>query len=85
VAQHPKFYFTFAPGEICRLSDDSSKLIIRFYDFSECLISKDSLYKIDRAKFESDVASIIEIENYWKGHPVLAYNINSKRYEWGKI
>lgn len=85
VAQHPKFTFAYAPGEVCRLPSDTSKLIIRFYDFSECLVSKEGIYRLNpRAKFENDVANIIQIENYWVGRNVLAYNSNTQGYEWGK-
>jgi len=84
IAQHPKFSFAYAPGEICRLPSDTSKLIIRFYDFSECLVNKNDTYKLaPREKFEHDVASIIQLENYWIGRNVLAFNTNTQAYEWG--
>lgn len=85
VAQHPKFTFAYAPGEICRLPSDTSKLIVRFYDFAECLVSKDGIYKLaPREKFERDVAAIIHIENYWVGRNVMAFNTHNRAYEWGQ-
>lgn len=86
VAQHPKYTFAYAPGEVCRLPSDTSKLIVRFYDFAECLVSKDGIYRLEpRAKFESDVAKIIQTENYWVGRNVLAFNVNNRAYEWGSF
>lgn len=85
VAQHPKFSFAFAPGEICRLPNDTSKLIVRFYDFAECLVDKSNVYRVaSRTKFEHDVADIIRIENFWVGRNVFAFNTNTRAYEWGK-
>lgn len=85
VAQHPKFSFAYAPGEVCRLPSDTSKLIVRFYDFAECLVAKEGVYRfVPRAKFEADCADIIQIENYWVGKNVLAFNSTNREYEWGK-
>lgn len=85
VAQHPKFSFAYAPGEVCRLPSDTSKLIVRFYDFAECLVAKEGIYRlVPRAKFEADCTDIIQIENYWVGKNVLAFNSTNREYEWGK-
>lgn len=85
MAEHPKFKFVYAPGEIRRLDRYQNKIIIRFYDFSECLIEQRKIYTINRDKFESDINSIIRLENAWIGHKVLTYNFYTKSYDWGKI
>ncbi|RNA18473.1 von Willebrand factor A domain-containing 3B-like [Brachionus plicatilis] len=85
LAEHPKFRFAYAPGEIRRLDQRQHKYIVRFYDFSECLIEKHNLYKISREKFEYDIDSIIRLEKCWIGHEVLSYNHYTTKYEWGMI
>ncbi|CAF0714125.1 unnamed protein product [Brachionus calyciflorus] len=85
LAKHPKFRFVFAPGEIRRLDKYQNKLIIRFYDYSECLIEIVNIYKISREKFEFDINSVIKLENAWIGHEVFAYNFYTRSYDWGRI
>jgi hypothetical protein len=76
----------YAPGQITKLSaDDSSKLIVRFYDFSESLINKSDIYTLNKSKYQHDIDHIKYVEVQWFGQRVLAYNFFTKSYEWGEI
>jgi hypothetical protein len=80
---HPHYEFSYAPGQIIQISNDSSKFLIRFYDFVENVIFKEEVYKLPRIKFQLDVDSIIELEKRWIGQTVVARNNISKAYELG--
>jgi hypothetical protein len=87
VARHPVFYFAYAPGQVVRQSnEDSSKLIIRFADFTEHSIERGEMHKIDKWKFQYDIDSIKNIESKWVGNAqCLAYNFDTKSAEPGKF
>lgn len=85
VALHPHYEFSYAPGQIVKVSSDMTKLIVKFYDFVEAVVLRNECYKLPRVKFQYDIDKIIELEKRWIGQTVVARNNYSNVYELGKI
>lgn len=85
VALHPEYAFSYAPGQIVKVADDLTKVVVRFYDFVEAVVFREDVYKLNRLKFERDVNAIIELEKRWVGQTVVARNNYSNVYELGKV
>lgn len=85
MALHPKYEFSYAPGQIVRVSSDMNKLLVKFYDFEEAVIVRNEVYKLPRLKFQLDVTNIINLEKRWVGQPVVARNNFTNVYELGTL
>lgn len=84
VALHPQYEYSYAPGQLVEVSHDRKRILVRFYDYSESVVSKEEVYKVSRAKFQSDVNMIIQLERKWIGQVVVARNDHTRTYEYGK-
>lgn len=85
VALHPKYDFSYAPGQIVRVSSDMSKLLVKFYDYEESVVVRNEVYKLPRLKYQLDVTNIINLEKRWIGQTVVARNNFSNVYELGNL
>ena len=85
VALHPKYEFSYAPGQIVRVSSDMSKLLVKFYDYEESVVVRNEVYKLPRLKYQLDVTNIINLEKRWIGQTVIARNTYSNVYEIGNL
>ena len=85
VALHPKYDFSYAPGQIVRVSSDMSKLLVKFYDYEESVVVRNEVYKLPRLKYQLDVTNIINLEKRWIGQTVVARNNFSNVYEPGNL
>jgi hypothetical protein len=85
VALHPQYEFSYAPGQIVKISSDSTKILVKFYDFLESVVFRKEVFKLHRIKFQLDVNAIINLEKRWIGETVVARNNYTKVYELGKI
>lgn len=83
VALHPQYEFSYAPGQIVKISSDSTKLLIKFYDYLETVVYRKEVFKLPRIKFQLDVNNIINLEKKWIGETVVARNNYTKVYELG--
>lgn len=84
VALHPEYEFSYAPGQINKISSDGTKFFVKFYDYREEVVPRNEVYKLPRIKFNVDVNNIINLEKRWKGELVVARNDQSYVYEIGK-
>jgi len=85
VALHPKYELSYAPGQIIEVSHDRKRVMVRFCDYAESVVSEEEVYKLPRAKFQSDVNMIIQLERKWIGQVVVARNDHKKTYEYGRL
>lgn len=85
VALHPQYSFSYAPGQVVKVSNDLTRMVIRFYDFVEDIVFREDVYKLDRLKFQMDVNAIIELEKRWVGQTVVARNNYTSVYELGRV
>ncbi len=84
VAMHPQYEFSYAPGQIVEVSHDNKRILVRFYDYAESVVSEEEVYKLSRAKFQTDVNMIIKLERRWVGQVVVARNELNRTYAYGK-
>ena len=83
VALHPEFEFSYAPGQIVKVSNDLSQVIIRFYDFVESIVKLNEVFKLHRLKYQVDIENIVNLEKKLIGKTVVARNDYSNVYELG--
>ena len=83
VALHPDYEFSYAPGQIVRVSSDMTKLLVKFYDYKEAVVLRHEVYKMPRVKYQIDVENIVSLEKRWVGQNVIARNNTTKAYEPG--
>lgn len=82
---HPHYEHSYAPGQVVKIGNDMSRVQIKFYDFVEDVVLSQDVYKLNKAKFQSDVNEITSLEKRWIGKTVVARNNISHVYELGKI
>lgn len=85
VALHPDYEFSYAPGQIVRVSSDLSKLLVKFYDYKEAVVLRAEVYKLPRIKYQIDVEHIVGLEKRWVGQSVVARNNLTRAYEPAKV
>ncbi|CAF0820702.1 unnamed protein product [Brachionus calyciflorus] len=85
VALHPNFEFSYAPGEIIKISSDKISYDVKFYNSSNDTVKSDGIFKISKDKYETDVEQILLLENNWIGEKVIARNNLRRTYEFGDI
>ncbi|KAM8977452.1 von Willebrand factor A domain-containing protein 3B [Pelodytes ibericus] len=73
IAPHPKVSGSYCPGVVLRVMPDL-KLMIRYYDHAEDLVTREQVYSISTEKFERDTAYILDCEERWIGQAVVARN-----------
>lgn len=85
IALHPDYELSYAPGQVVKLGNDMTRVLVKFYDFVEQVVPRDQVYKLNKSKFQSDVNEIIILERELVGKTVVARNNLSHVYELGKI
>ena len=82
---HPEYDYSYAPGQVLKVGNDMSNLLIKFYDYVEKVVPREEVFKLDKFKFQLDVNEIIRLERKWVGKTVVARNNLTHLYELGKI
>ena len=83
IALHPHYEFSYAPGQIIQIPGGQSKLMVRFYDYTEDLVHREEVFKLHILKFQHDVDYINNCESKWIGLNVLARNNDANTYTSG--
>ncbi len=83
VALHPHYQNSYAPGQIVSINDSRCKVTVRFYDYTESIISSEEVFRLHIIKFQNDIDFINYLESKWIGQTVLARNNETNIYEIG--
>ncbi len=83
VALHPHYEQSYAPGQIVSIQNSKSKVMVRFYDYTESLITSEEVFRLHILKFQNDIDFINYLESKWIGQFVLARNNENNAYEIG--
>ena len=59
--------------------------MVRFYDYTESLVTSEEAFKLNILKFQNDIDFINYLESKWIGLSVLARNNEMNAYEIGNL
>ena len=86
VALHPDFSFSYSPGVVVGVTDQSEKRFrVRLYNGTEHALSHDDVYLLaNKNKYSLDVAYIRLCEDQWVGQAVVFRNADTGSYQLGE-
>ena len=84
IALHPNYIYSYAPGEVHKVSY-SSAAMVEFYDGVVADLPRKEVFKISRSKFNSDKAYILDRERRIVGKSVIARDDYNGYYRLGKL
>ncbi|CAH1267973.1 VWA3A [Branchiostoma lanceolatum] len=84
IGLHPSYSFSYAPGVVLEVLPDLWT-VVRYYDGAEAKVPREEVYKMVTEKFEKDVAYILQCEDSWVGHAVVARDDNDGAYHLGTV
>ena len=84
IALHPNYIYSYAPGEVHKVSY-SSAAMVEFYDGVVADLPRKEVFKISRSKFNSDKAYILDRERKIVGKSVIARDDYNGYYRLGKL
>ncbi|KAI8508392.1 von Willebrand factor type A domain, partial [Branchiostoma belcheri] len=79
IGLHPSYSFSYAPGVVLEVLPDLWT-VVRYYDGAEAKVPREEVYKMTAEKFEKDVAYILQCEDSWVGHAVVARDDSDGAY-----